>query len=143
MMPTLDVDFEVWKALTAMRRSEADGYNDVLRRLLKLDAAEPEPMPRPPSHPIIQGLTRPWLIKGIVVPHGSEMRMTYKGVTYTATVKNGEMEFPDGRTFTTPSKAAGAITKTMVNGWLMWECRLPNSSSWVPLDALRKRRVEI
>lgn len=32
----IDVDFEVFKALTMLRESEADSYNAVIRRLLKL-----------------------------------------------------------------------------------------------------------
>jgi predicted CopG family antitoxin len=30
----IDIDFDVFKALTALRQSEIDSYNDVLRRVL-------------------------------------------------------------------------------------------------------------
>ena len=32
----IEIDFEVFKALTALRKSELDSYNGVVRRLLKL-----------------------------------------------------------------------------------------------------------
>lgn len=37
----IDIDFEVFKALTALRESEADSYNAVLRRLLGLTSQQP------------------------------------------------------------------------------------------------------
>lgn len=37
----IDIDFEVFKALTALRHNETHSYNSVLRELLKLDPAEP------------------------------------------------------------------------------------------------------
>lgn len=38
----IDIDFEVFKALTALRQSEADSYNAVVRRLLRLPSATGE-----------------------------------------------------------------------------------------------------
>jgi len=35
----IDIDFEVFKALTSLRGSESDSYNAVIRRLLGLDSA--------------------------------------------------------------------------------------------------------
>ena len=39
----IDIDFEVFKALTALRQSESDSYNAVVRRLLELPSAMGEP----------------------------------------------------------------------------------------------------
>jgi len=33
----IDIDFDVFKALTILREGEGDSYNSVLRRLLKWD----------------------------------------------------------------------------------------------------------
>lgn len=39
----IDIDFDVFKSLTALRQSETDSYNAVLRRLLKLSTPNAEP----------------------------------------------------------------------------------------------------
>ena len=46
----IDIDFEVFKALTALRQSEADSYNGVIRRLLGL------PSSAPPNSAAVQAL---------------------------------------------------------------------------------------
>ena len=39
----IDIDFDVFKALTALRHSESDSYNAVIRRLLSLPSTGGEP----------------------------------------------------------------------------------------------------
>lgn len=39
----IDIDFEVFKALTALRQSESDSYNGVIRRLLGLSSSAGDP----------------------------------------------------------------------------------------------------
>lgn len=39
----IDIDFEVFKALTALRQSESDSYNGVIRRLLGLPSSAGDP----------------------------------------------------------------------------------------------------
>jgi hypothetical protein len=43
----------------------------------------------------------------------------------------------NGEKFSSPSKAAGAITGNSVNGWTFWECKMPEKSSWQMIKSLR------
>ena len=129
-MATIEIDFEVWKKITSMRKSESDSENDVLRRLLKLGeskAAKPVPAPN----------EKPWVIKGVSIPHGTKFKFTHKGNVYTATVIDGRLETSNGNRYTSPSAAASEFTGTNVNGWITWECLLPETSIWVRMDTLR------
>jgi hypothetical protein len=132
-MPTIEVDFDVFKALTARRPAEDVTENDVLRQLLRLP---------PRASPAVQSDSpRPedWVTKGIRLPAGTELRATYKGQTYLARVTTGALVF-DGKRFNSPSAAAMAITHNRVNGWTFWECRLPGQGSWTTLKELRRSK---
>jgi hypothetical protein len=129
-MPTIQVDFEVFKALTARRPSEDVTENDVLRELLGLKRrASTSASPRDSS-------SEDWVTKGVRLPPGTELRATYKGQTYLARVGGGALML-DGERFESPSAAAMKITRTPVNGWTFWQCRLPGQTKWQLLKALR------
>lgn len=130
-MRTIEVDFDVFKALTMRRPSEGITENDVLRELLGL----------PPKRRSAGAAGAPapgdWAAKGVRFPASTEFRASYKGQTYLARVEGGALVLNAER-FDTPSSAAVSITKNPVNGWTFWECRLPGQSSWQILKALRK-----
>ena len=107
-MPTIEVDFDVFKALTARRSAEDVSENDVLRELLRL--------PKQPARPVNANLPAPgdWVTKGVRVPAGTELRATYKGQTYLARVNSGALEL-NGKKFDSPSAAAMNITHHPVN----------------------------
>lgn len=130
-MPTIEVDFEVFKALTARRPSEDVTENDVLRRLLGLPSRKS--MPGAPA-PAAAG---DWVTKGVRFPAGTEFRAAYKGQTYLARVEAGALALNDKR-YDTPSAAAMSITGNPVNGWTFWEARLPGQSGWKMIKSLRK-----
>ena len=133
-METIEIDFEVWKALTARRTSANISYNDVLRKVLGL-----------PS--IVEGNHRPaqqnmvasgdWICKGVRFPLGTEFRGHYKGQSHLGKVENASL-IVNGKKYRGPSPAAVAITKYPVNGWRFWKCRFPGRSDWQLIDALRK-----
>ena len=132
-MRTIEVDFDVYKALTMRRPSEEVTENDVLRELLGLSprsaaAAETRSTVAAPGV---------WVIKGVQFPAGTEFRASYKGQTYLGRVENGALSL-NGEHFDTPSAAAMSITKNPVNGWTFWQCRLPGRSSWQLLKTLRQ-----
>lgn len=131
-MHSIEIDFEVFKALTAKRASEAVTYNDVIRDLLGLSQKDPKA-----SNPSSAGSNSAWIYKGIRFPEGTEFRAAYKGVTHHASVKGGVFVDEHGNVRNSPSEAACAITQTSVNGWNFWECRLPGATKWRPLKALR------
>lgn len=129
-MTAIDIDFEVYKELTARRASEATTYNDVIRDLLGLDA-QPEIADGPVQS--AGGLD----IKGVFLPNGTLLRATYKGQTYTAEIKDGAWIGCDGVRRNTPSDAACAITQNNVNGWRFWHVKRPGDKGWKVLNSLR------
>lgn len=131
-MATIEIDFDVFKALTAQRDSEEVSYNDVLRRLLGLTSKRGAPRSNNGS-----GSDGDWVTKGVRFPLGTEFRATHKGVTHLGRVQAGALSL-NGQRFDTPSAAAMAITKNAVNGWIFWECKLPDSPSWQLITSLRK-----
>jgi hypothetical protein len=127
-MATLEVDFEVFKALTLRRKTEAMTYNDVIRELLEMTPTTPTP----------GAMEEPgWIQKGVVFPNGTKFRAIYKGVTYTAEIRSGRLWLND-QPMNSLSEAATQITQTTVNGWRFWHCRLPNSSAYVLADTLKR-----
>lgn len=131
-MRTIEVDFDVFKALTTRRPSENVTENDVLRDLLRL--------PEKKQSVAVANNPAPgdWVTKGIRFPVGTEFRANHKGQTYLGRVEDGALVL-NGERFDTPSAAAVFITKNSVNGWTFWECRLPGRSSWEIIKALRQK----
>jgi hypothetical protein len=121
----------VWSLLRTLRRPvsapRAKGYNDVIRAALKL--------PRPAKAAANGG--KAWAVSDAGIPEGSEFRANYKGKIYSGAVRNGHLELNDGSRFSTPSAAAGYITKTNVTGWRFWRCKLPGQSEYVLFERLR------
>lgn len=130
-MPTIQVDFDVFKALTMRRASEEVTENDVLRQLLGLSTRKGTPTQ--PSAPA----PGDWITKGVRFPAGTEFRATYKGQTYLARVEGGALVL-SGKRFDSPSAAAVSITRNPVNGWRFWEARLPGQAGWKIIEVLRK-----
>jgi hypothetical protein len=130
-MAAIEVDFEVFKQLTVRRTSESMTENDVIRSLLGLhDTASKSAA----GHESTSG--NPWVCKGVVFPHGTEFRATYKGQLYSGVVAEGALVV-QGKRFTSPSSAAVAITGNPVNGWRFWECLLPGRKHWKVIGELR------
>src|SRR5262249_161417 len=130
-MASIDVDFDVFKALTVRRQTETMTYNDVIRELLKLPATAQGNAVRP-----LNGRGPGWVQKGVTFPNGTELRVTYKGKTYVAQVANNQMIF-DGEAMTSLSEAANRVTRNSVNGWRFWECRFPGETEWRLADSLK------
>ncbi len=130
-MRTIEVDFDVYKALMLRRPSEDVTENDVLRELLGLSRNSKSATPANPPAP------GDWVTKGVRFPAGTEFRANYKGQIYLGRAESGALVL-NGKRFDTPSAAAMSITKNPVNGWTFWECRVPGRASWQILKALRK-----
>jgi hypothetical protein len=132
-MNTIEIDFDVFKALTLRRESEEVTYNDVLRDLLGLDKISKRDV-KSDDITLSDGA---WITKGVRFPNGTEFRANYKGQTYQGKVQNNHLVV-DGKRFDSPSSAAVNITGNPVNGWIFWECRLPGKNSWQIIKSLRK-----
>ena len=126
-MATIEIDFEVFKALTALRASEQVTFNDVIRTLLKLK-------PQLASAPTARN---GWHYKGVFFPEGTQFKAAHKGLAHYARVENGAFTLLDGRKMKSPSEAANTITGTSVNGWTFWECQFPGEIKWRLLSAVR------
>jgi len=150
-MQSIDIDFEVYKALTARRTGEADSHNDVLRRLLGLGQGSavirrhfdfahgraPVLAPSPASASAPQNGQNDWYYKGIRFPAGTDFRARYHGQLHHAKIEQGALAV-NGKRAQSPSDAAREITRNNVNGWRFWKCRLPGEAAWRPLDSLRR-----
>ena len=134
-MAQIDVDFEVFKELTARRASESVTYNDVIRELLGLKHAAPTTTPK-----LTTTTPKPnggWTYKGVQFPNGTQFRATYKGKTCTAEIRGGSLLL-NGQRQTSPSAAASSITKNNANGWDFWEVKRPGDASWLVMTQLRR-----
>jgi hypothetical protein len=129
-MRTIEIDFDVFKEITLRRKNEDITPNDVLRELFSL-APRQDPMEqKAPSK-------KPLVAKGVVFPHGTEFRSSYKGQMYYARVDDGFLTLNDKK-FSSPSAAAMSITKNSVNGWKFWACKLPRKHNCQIIISLRK-----
>lgn len=133
-MRTIEVDFDVYKAITTRRPTEDVTENDVLRSILGLSPK------RGPAATAAQEISDAgdWIVKGIRFPVGTEFRAGYKGQTWLGRVERGALVI-NGRRFDTPSSAAVFITKSPTNGWTFWECRQPGQPSWQIIKGLRRK----
>ena len=130
-MNTIEIDFDVFKKLTALRTSENVSYNDVLREVLSLSSARKTI----PSQEVSPN-SGSWTTKGVMFPGGTEFPATYKGETINGRVESGALVV-NGKRFDSPSAAAVAVTGNPVNGWIFWECKLPGRS-WQIIKSQRK-----
>lgn len=160
----IDIDFDVFKSLTALRVTESDSYNCVIRRLIGLPAPDAyfdqsqnallNPMPSQVNalagfvrsskatpvasqNALLGALGGVWL-GNTHFPEGTLFRATYKGKTYSASVKDGRWIDADGVARTSPSEAASAISGTNVNGWRFWFAKRPSDSEWHRLDLFKQ-----
>jgi hypothetical protein len=140
----IEIDFEVFKALTARLESETDTYNEAIRRLLSLPASETALLPGEfdvPGLPAPGNALSPFAggvwFSNVYFPNGTMFRATYKGKTYRARVQDSQWIDELGIVRTSPSDAASAITQTNVNGWRFWFAKRPHDEDWQRLDVLR------
>ena len=112
-MRTIEVDFDVFKALTMRRPSENVSENDVLREILDLPPRKECTIVGTPSSPGY------WVVKGARFPAGTEFRGKHKGQIFLARVEGGALVH-NGKIFNSPSAAAVSITGNPVNGWNFW-----------------------
>ncbi|MGB7912029.1 MAG: hypothetical protein WCF59_07365 [Desulfobaccales bacterium] len=131
-MQTIEIDFEVFKEITIRRKNESITPNDVLRELFGLDPSE-----GPTVTKVLPG--KPWVVRGVIFPHGTEFRGSFKGQMYFARVDDGFLVFNDKK-FSYPSPAAIEVKGYQEDGWRFWECKFPGNQNWQSINPLRPRK---
>ena len=66
-----------------------------------------------------------------------QLRGTYKGKEYVASLRKDGYISSAGQKYSSPSAAATAVVGRPVNGWRFWHYRVPRKG-WSPLTELRK-----
>ena len=134
---TIQIDFDVHKAIEQERKSFSELPNAVLRRLLGLGGRSPSTVGTPTER-------RAWSGKGVTLPHGTELRMTYNGRQYSGFIEDGKWVV-EGKTFSSPSAAAGGValtkagTYTNLDGWNYWKARRPGDTHWIEIYQLLRQ----
>lgn len=77
-----------------------------------------------------------WEVESVVFPEGTKFRGKYKGCFYYGKVRNGTLTLNE-KEFISPCEAALTITRTPVDGWLFWDCKLPENASWTNISELK------
>jgi predicted CopG family antitoxin len=140
-MQQIDIDFEVYKALTALRESEYHTYNEILRDLLRLKKTTSRKLTEALSGVVNsvgpQGQNG-LVIGGRFLPHGTMLQAKYKGTLYSSIIEDGEWHGPFSTKHKSASSAAKAVTGTNVNGLNFWNAKRPMDNSWQKLSTLPK-----
>ena len=140
-MRTIEIDFDVHQAMEMERNSFEETPNDALRRLLNLSPVA-EGVARETGGIADSTDNRSWFGKGVELPHGTSLRMEYRGQMYRGQIQDGDWVI-DGKHSNSPSDAAGsaAVTKsgskTSLNGWVYWEVKRPQDAQWRKLISLQ------
>jgi len=137
----IDIDFDIYKLIETERKSFEEAPYMALRRLLNL----PPPAASDSKATNLFGEGNPFIEDGVSVPHGSRARMKYMRGTqiYEGNFLDGSLEV-NGKSYSSLSSAAKdlAITKKgtnpSLNGWLYWEVKYPNETTWHSMHELRK-----
>jgi hypothetical protein len=138
----IDVDLDVFKALTARIDLDGQTHNDVLRELLVLDSPVEHDEAHSPFLAAADALGRAaaagaFYSRGLSLPNGTRLRSRYKGRFFEAEIRDGQWIADDGSIHDSPSAAATAITETNVNGLRFWEGMRPGDRGWRRLDVIR------
>jgi hypothetical protein len=138
-MAKIEIDLEIYKLIENERRSFTETPNEILRRLLGLMA--PKSSRGSSAHVSGNGA---WMGQGVTLPEMTEIRMEYRGESYTGLIERG-LWVVNGEEHSGPSTAAGRTvwtksgTHPSLNGWIYWQVRRPGKN-WVSLDSLRSGR---
>ncbi len=141
-MRSIEVDFDVHRAIENERRGFDELPNAALRRLLGLAASSAADVGSGTPLPTAADGGRPWIGEGVTLPHGTRVRFTYSGRRYEGEIADG-FWLVDGERGTSPSGAASAVARTKANkptnldGWKYWQAMRPGDEEWTSISELR------
>ena len=135
---TIEIDFEIHKAIELERKGFEEPEYIALRRLLNLGS----PSSENDTDSIPAG--KPWRGKDVELPHGTKLRMEYNGQVSRGEIENG-IWIVEGKKAKSPSAAAKICnltkegTEPSLNGWIYWEAKRPNDTAWRRIDSLKPK----
>jgi len=134
----IEIDVDVYRFLESRRTSFAQTHNDILRSVADLP-----PIKAGASNGAnAANATGGWSWKGVELPNGTKLRMSYNGQTHTGEIAQGAWHV-GGAIYRTPSAAAGGVARTKkgapvsLDGWEYWEIQKPDGDRWIRIDSLR------
>ncbi|MBI5311699.1 MAG: hypothetical protein HZB28_00905 [Methylocystis sp.] len=134
----IEVDVDVYRFLESRRTSFTQSHNDILRAIAGLKS-----IALAPQSPAGDSDHGDWSWKGVTLPNGTKLRMSYNGQTHSGEVVQGAWHV-GGAIYRTPSAAAGGVarsrkgTPVSLDGWGYWEIKKPGSDRWIRIEKLRK-----
>lgn len=137
---TIEIDFDVHKRIELARKSFDESDTEVLRRLLDIQSRSNE---KNGEKHVVASEGRAWSGKGVILPHGTELRMEYRGRVHEGVIEEG-VWVVDGERAHSPSDAAGSVAMTKdgarpsLNGWIYWQVKRPTDRGWKALSSLRR-----
>ena len=151
----IEIDFQVHQLIELERKGFEDTPNAVLRRkygLADLGPTGARPgvsnADRPAKELVPIDANRPWAGKGkstgLMLPHGTQLRIDYNGQCILGRVDNGSLVF-EGQRFNSPSGAAVALCstrsgrKTALNGKTLISACPPGKSRWASLKSMEEQ----
>jgi hypothetical protein len=137
----IEIDFEVFKALTVRRENENVSYNDVLRGLLGFtgvaDQASAKSLSEAPTKAFSSSSeVDGYAYRGGFLPNGTKLKALYKNRVYNAEIVGGNWVNEDGSKHATPTSAASHITKTSTDARRFWSAKRPSDNDWYRLNSL-------
>ncbi len=140
-MRSIEIDFDVHKVIENERQGFEESANDALRRLLNLGEPKPQVAAKLTAATATQH-TRSWSDKGVTLPHGTKLRMSYSGHSIEGKISDGRWVI-GMQAFDSPSGAASGVARTRrgkptrLDGWNYWFVQLPGDGKWRLIDDLR------
>lgn len=132
-MQPIQIDFDVFKAITARRPTDAVTENDVLRDVFGLPPRAEGAAAKPSRG---RSKIRGWKSEGVNFLIGTTLQHRFRdGRTVRAKIVENGVEH-DGKIYPGLSPAAAAAAGHQANGWQFWE--LNTLFGWRKADSLRR-----
>jgi hypothetical protein len=135
------IDIQVLQILESRRTAAAQTHNDILREMIGLPPFDETVFNNGADTTAEQSVG--WSSKGVELPNGTKLRMSYNGQTYAGIIAQGAWH-TGGASYHSPSGAASGVarsrrgTQVSMDGWRYWEAQKPGSDHWVRIDKLRR-----
>ncbi|OYY70375.1 hypothetical protein [Sphingomonas sp. 28-63-12] len=137
-MPTIEIDFESFKAITLRRADESVSEGDVVRDLLGLNSKPTDKLETTGAATEASTEVQDfWNSEGVQFPVGMELEHAFRDgrIAKAKIVRNGVMV--DGKVYGGLSPAGVATAGYQLNGWRFWFVR-NKRGRWVTADSLRE-----